>query len=266
MIYSSQRCPHCKTVLKTETNPSLKIGNPFEKCRYCGEIVVNPYRQEWITIKPMKRSLMKGVRFFNKAELEDAIESSLCRTKVIEYVEQLKQAGFEIYQIEGYKSAIIHDEAVFYSLTNYNYPKDNGIRIDKQNLPQVRDFASNGYDNTVRFLNLIESMGTGKDYLNHNDRVYYAYRAFKIELINALFPEGITFADFIIREFAKIINVKLEKCQCIDYFNILTIYYELICEIILRHNKSEIVSNIMKKFPNVFQKASTVELLLEYFK
>ena len=96
--------------------------------------------------------------------------------KVIEYVEQLKQAGFEIYQIEGYKSAIIHDEAVFYSLTNYNYPKDNGIRIDKQNLPQVRDFASNGYDNTVRFLNLIESMGTGKDYLNHNDRVYYAYK------------------------------------------------------------------------------------------
>lgn len=262
MIYSSQSCPYCKRVLKTEKDPSLEVGNPFEKCMYCGKVLINQYRKEWITIKPIKRSIIKSLRLFNKTDLEDAIDISLRRTKVIEYVEKLKEAGFKIYQVDGYEPATIHDEAVFYSLPNYYYPKDSGERIKKQDLPQIREFTYNGYDATLRFLNYHELICS----LNHEDRVYYAYRAFKIELTNALFPEGIAFADFIIREFANVINISLEKCQCVDYFNILTIYYELICEIILEHNKCEIVANIMKKFPNVFREERTVELLLEYFK
>ena len=262
MIYSTQTCPHCKSILRTEKNPSLEIGNPFEKCRNCHQIVVNPYRKEWITIKPLKRATMKTIRLFNKMEFNDNIELSLRRTKVKEYVEQLKQAGFQIYPIDGYEVATIHDTAVYYSLTHYYYPKDDGTRIEKQVLPQIRDFTSNGYDRTVSFLKMNDIL---PEQLTHKDRVYFAYRSFKISLSDALFPDGIVFADFIINEFAKNMNINLEKCQSLDYFYILEIYYELMCEMILGHNKIEIVVNMRNKFPNILTNESIVETLLSIF-
>lgn len=262
MIYSTQTCPHCKAVLRTENNPSLKIGNPFDKCRKCNNIILNPYRQEWITLKPLERSTMKAKNLFNKNEFNDNIERSLRRTKVIEYVEYLKQAGFEIYPIDGYDVATIHDNAVDYSLIHYDYPKDDGQRIKRQELPHVIDFTRNGYDRTVKFLNIME---TGLLTLTHTDRVYFAYRAFKIQLSEALFPDGIIYADFIINEFAKNMNIKLEKCQCNDYFHILIIYYELLREMMVGHSAIEIVANMRSKFPNILTKDSIVEALLSNF-
>lgn len=260
MIYSTQICPYCKTVLRSDKNPNLEIGNPFFKCRNCHKIIVNQYVQEWITIKPLKRMKMKTLRLFNKKELFDDIDLSLRRTKVIEYVEQLKKAGFEIYPIENYEAGVIHDDAVNYSLTNYNYPKDVGIRIKKQELPQVIEFTSNGYDSTIKFLKMVEMSAV--ETLSHNDRVYYAYRSFKISLTEVLFPNGIKYADFIICEFAKIMKVDLEKCHCEDYFYILVIYYEIMCEMILEHNKTEIANNIMKKFPNILTQGEVVYALI----
>ena len=55
MVYSTSRCPSCGKVIKRQTNPVHEIGNPFESCRWCGNIYLNPYKEEWITKSPIKR-------------------------------------------------------------------------------------------------------------------------------------------------------------------------------------------------------------------
>ena len=55
MVYSTSRCPKCGKVIKRQTNPTHEIGNPFERCRWCGNIYLNSYKEEWITKSPIKR-------------------------------------------------------------------------------------------------------------------------------------------------------------------------------------------------------------------
>ena len=55
MVYSTSRCPKCGQVIKRQTNPVHEIGSPFERCRYCGSIYLNSYKEEWITKSPIKR-------------------------------------------------------------------------------------------------------------------------------------------------------------------------------------------------------------------
>ena len=57
MVYSTSRCPHCKNIVRKQTNPVKEIGNPFEKCPYCGQFYKNSYKEEWITKSPLKRFL-----------------------------------------------------------------------------------------------------------------------------------------------------------------------------------------------------------------
>lgn len=55
MVYSTSRCPKCGQIIKRQTNPVHEIGNPFERCRNCGSIYINSYKEEWITKDPIKR-------------------------------------------------------------------------------------------------------------------------------------------------------------------------------------------------------------------
>ena len=55
MVYSTSHCPKCGQVIKRQTNPVHEIGSPFERCRYCGNIYLNSYKEEWITKSPIKR-------------------------------------------------------------------------------------------------------------------------------------------------------------------------------------------------------------------
>ena len=55
MIYSTSKCPSCGKIIRRQTNPVHKIGNPFEHCRHCGNIYINSYKEEWITKSPIKR-------------------------------------------------------------------------------------------------------------------------------------------------------------------------------------------------------------------
>ena len=55
MIYSTSTCPYCKNVVKKETNPCMKIANPFEKCPWCGGVYKNSLKKEWITFSPVQR-------------------------------------------------------------------------------------------------------------------------------------------------------------------------------------------------------------------
>lgn len=55
MIYSTTRCPSCGKIIRRQTNPVEKLGNPFERCRNCGKFYKNSYTEEWITKSPIKR-------------------------------------------------------------------------------------------------------------------------------------------------------------------------------------------------------------------
>lgn len=57
MVYSTSKCPHCKNIVRKQTNPVKEIGNPFEKCPYCGQFYKNSYKEEWISKSPLKRFL-----------------------------------------------------------------------------------------------------------------------------------------------------------------------------------------------------------------
>lgn len=55
MVYSTSKCPKCGEIIRQQTNPVKEIGNPFERCRHCGNIYLNSYKEEWITKSPIKR-------------------------------------------------------------------------------------------------------------------------------------------------------------------------------------------------------------------
>ena len=55
MVYSTSRCPSCGQVIRRQTNPVKEIGCPFERCRYCGNVYRNSYKEEWITKSPIRR-------------------------------------------------------------------------------------------------------------------------------------------------------------------------------------------------------------------
>lgn len=263
MIYSTQNCPHCKAMLGRKTNPSTTIGNPFSKCYKCGNIIIDNYTREWITIPPHKRALMKGGRIFNRQELIDDINLSLRSTETIEYVEQLQKAGFKIYPIEGYQPASKHDDAVAYSLTNYFVPSLDGPNICKQDLVKIKDFefTRNEFSAQLSYIKTIDPSVFEYPF-SHNDRVYQAYRAFKPSLLNALFPGGITYADSIIQSFAKILSINLDKCFCDTYFSILIMYFELMRDLQFGYDESKIVQHIVEKFPNMTLSSKNVVLSL----
>lgn len=55
MVYSTSKCPSCGRIIRTQTNPVKVIDIPFERCRYCGSIYLNSYKEEWITKSPFRR-------------------------------------------------------------------------------------------------------------------------------------------------------------------------------------------------------------------
>lgn len=55
MVYSTSRCPSCGKVIRRQTNPVHEVGDPFERCQWCGTIYRNSYKEEWITKSPLKR-------------------------------------------------------------------------------------------------------------------------------------------------------------------------------------------------------------------
>ena len=57
MVYSTSRCPHCKNIVKQQTNPLKEIACPLETCPYCKKPYLNKYKEEWITKSPFKRHL-----------------------------------------------------------------------------------------------------------------------------------------------------------------------------------------------------------------
>lgn len=57
MIYSTSRCPHCKNIVRKQTNPPKEVACPFETCHHCKRQYINTYKEEWITKSPFKRHL-----------------------------------------------------------------------------------------------------------------------------------------------------------------------------------------------------------------
>ena len=57
MIYRTSYCPHCKKIIKEDTNPSKQLGIPFDSCTFCGKTYIKSDTEEWITKSPLKRHL-----------------------------------------------------------------------------------------------------------------------------------------------------------------------------------------------------------------
>ena len=60
--------------------------------------------------------------------------------------------------------------------------------------------------------------------LSHNEKVEKAYKCFKSDFVQLLFPGGIKQADRIIVSLSKLYGVQLEKCSAKQYYDILSTY------------------------------------------
>ena len=264
-IYSTEKCPNCKSIIRSQKNPTTTIHNPFGKCTGCGQIIVHHYKKEWVSISPFKRVMMNTFRWFNRQEFKNDISESLRRTEVIEYVEQLRNAGIKIFPVKNHQLASKHDDAVTYSLHNYTVPKPDGPNISKEDLPNVTEFTRRELHSTYRLLDSYEKQIFLTPPLTHGDRVYFSYRAFKPSLLNALFPDGILYAEFIIKRFAEILLIDLNQIECTDYFLLLIMYYELMRAMITGLSKEQIIAHMLKQFPTDLTNTSQVEGLLSMF-
>lgn len=267
--FVSLKCPHCQSPMGLMNSSSIPIGNPFLKCRECNKIVINAYKKEWINIPPSKRKSMNFFQWFNRKEFKDAISASLRRTETIEYVDQLKKAGFLFYPLDNYKFACKNDSAVTYSLHNYFVPQTDAPSIEKKDLPKISDFTIDDYDTVRHRLMVIVEDQDRMFYtppITHQDRVYFAYRSFKPSLLKALFPDGITLADFIIQRFAEILSKDLTQSHSMDYFFLLVIYYELMRAMLVGFSKEQIIAYMRERFDNYLTEDSQVEGLLSMFK
>lgn len=107
MVYSTSRCPKCGQIIRRQTNPVHKIGSPFERCRYCGSIYLNSYKEEWITKSPVKRfffflQIYVWARAFLMPVLLMAIPVALGANIDVDILRVLWPVGSVVWLIAGF--------------------------------------------------------------------------------------------------------------------------------------------------------------------
>lgn len=102
MVYSTSRCPKCGQIIRRQTNPVHKIGSPFERCRYCGSIYLNSYKEEWITKSPVKITEVRVENdnrlVFLFADEEECVKRWQDRSRAESWTEEMKNAARERQQ------------------------------------------------------------------------------------------------------------------------------------------------------------------------
>ena len=87
---------------------------------------------------------------------------------------------------------------------------------------------------------------------SHDDKLRIAYRCFKPEAVESIFPGGIKQADRIVSSLGKIYNIDLESCDFERYYEILNTYLEvLIRRKITSGSNAHIIKVLQVKHPDL---------------
>ncbi len=226
MIYSHQTCPYCGAGIGQTKNPSLKIGNPYRKCHKCGKIYTDSYSKEWINMSSFEKLKIKSSYLFKKDELDRDIRLSKLRTQVIEYVELLKQSGYEIKADAGETYASYHDNTATIVPHMFIVPVD--INEPKVELENIKQFEQAIRQSGVNYIKIYQTTDIRGAELSHEEKIFLALNCYKSSVKKALFPKGMTDFGRVIDEICAAINLVETRCEAIHYYELSLMYLETV--------------------------------------
>lgn len=108
-------------------------------------------------------------------------------------------------------------------------------------------------------------MGLFKKKLTHEEKLNLAYRAYKQDMVETIFPEKKQQADCVVRSLAVLTSTNLNDCDAKDYFDILSIYSGVLIRCVVTHSEdSHIVAMLQQKHSNYIKTKAVAQKILTY--
>jgi len=112
------------------------------------------------------------------------------------------------------------------------------------------------------------TMGLFKKKLpSHEEKLSLAYRAFKQDMVEMIFPGKKQQADCVVRSLAVITSTNLNACTAKDYFDILSVFSGVLIRRVVTHSDdSHIIAMLQQKHGNYVKSKSVAQKVLTYCK
>lgn len=100
---------------------------------------------------------------------------------------------------------------------------------------------------------------------SHEEKLSLAYRGFKQDMVEMIFPGKKEQADCVIRSLAIITSTNLNSCDAKDYFDILSIFSGVLIRCVVTHSEdSHIVAMLQQKHGNYVKSNAVAQKVLTY--
>lgn len=100
---------------------------------------------------------------------------------------------------------------------------------------------------------------------SHEEKLSLAYRGFKQDMVEMIFPGKKQQADCVVRSLAVITSTNLNSCDAKDYFDILSIFSGVLIRCVVTHSEdSHIVAMLQQKHGNYVKSKSVAQKVLTY--
>lgn len=101
----------------------------------------------------------------------------------------------------------------------------------------------------------------------HDEKLSLAYRAYKQDMVEMIFPGKKPQADCVVRSLALLTSTNLNLCDAKDYFDILSIFSGVLIRCVVTHSEdSHIVAMLQQKHGNYVKTKSVAQKVLTYCK
>lgn len=100
---------------------------------------------------------------------------------------------------------------------------------------------------------------------SHSEKVSIAYRCYKADMVDMIFPDGIRQADKIICSLAKIYGLQLDSLDGVSYHDILTTYTDVIIrKVITQSDNGMILVSLQTQHSNLVKSPEMAQRVLAY--
>jgi len=101
-----------------------------------------------------------------------------------------------------------------------------------------------------------------KSVSTHEDKINNAYLCFKQDMVKLIFPKGKSQANKIINSLVAILCLNLNNCDSKKYYNLLTIYSDVLIRKVVTHTTDDIIiSTLLVKHGDLIPKRKVTNVL-----
>lgn len=102
---------------------------------------------------------------------------------------------------------------------------------------------------------------------SHEEKVALAYRCYKAENVNQIFPNGIEQADIIIKSLAEICKITLDELTATEYYDVVSAYSDVFIRINITKSAEELILKCLQdKHPKFIKDEDMAQKVLVYCK